>query len=146
MLAETCPDCMVPLMRSPDKLIEKCVVCEKNFKKNDEPSDKKDGDKGSKDGQIDSSAKSKSDDKGKDPQGRDDVDDEYGQMIKEYEKSAGATGDGDKAIQQKQPQSAHKPVYRGRGMRAMAQQNANPNTSKVSTDTSSTKIEKQGPE
>ena len=36
MLAENCPFCFVPLMRSPDKTIEKCVVCERNFKIVDE--------------------------------------------------------------------------------------------------------------
>ena len=61
MLGETCPDCDVPLMRSPDKLVEKCVVCEKNFKHPNEVAEQpnKQDQIATVSGQIDSSQKSK---------------------------------------------------------------------------------------
>ena len=98
MLAENCPDCLVPLMRSPDKSIEKCVVCEKNYKqpKVEEGAADDGGKKVEGKGaavavadQIDSSSKNK----GKDKQNQDmeeSDDDEYNDLIKDYENTKAA--------------------------------------------------------
>ena len=37
MLADTCPDCFVPIMRSRDKKEDKCVGCGTDYLKKDKP-------------------------------------------------------------------------------------------------------------